>query len=71
MNSDTFFNDVILLGKTTIDNELRRHSDKFYNSEVVIDNETCYRIIIEWERCMGEILTQTSHMKTPREPCEI
>ncbi len=48
--------DIILLAKTTINNELQRYSDKFYDIEVLIDNETSYRIIIKWKKCMGELL---------------
>ena len=56
MNTDTFFKDTIILAKKTINNELNRYSDMFYNMEVIIDNEKCYRIVIEWKRCMGELL---------------
>ena len=58
MNEDTFFYDTMLVAKTTVDNELRLNSDKFYKKEVIMNNETCYRTVIEWERCMGELLIE-------------
>ena len=33
------------------------HSD-LYNIDVILDTEKCYRAIIEWTRCMGEIIIE-------------
>lgn len=29
-----------------------------YNKDIIIDNEKCFRVIIEWERCMGELIIE-------------
>ncbi|MBP5696426.1 MAG: hypothetical protein J6X11_07255 [Treponema sp.] len=58
MAVDTFFTDIILLAKNTVNKELKLYPDKCYKVEVIVDNEACYRAIIEWERCMGELLVE-------------
>lgn len=56
--SNTFFTDIILLAKNTVNKELKLYPDKSYKVEVIVDNESCYRTIIEWERCAGELLVE-------------
>lgn len=58
MAANAFFTDIILLAKNTVNKELKLYPDKCYKVEVIVDNESCYRIIIEWERCMGELLVE-------------
>lgn len=58
MASDVFFKDVLLLAKNTVNKEFNLYPGKFYNVEVIVDDEACYRAIIEWERCMGELLVE-------------
>lgn len=58
MAANTFFTDIILLAKNTVNKELKLYPDKCYKVEVIVDNESCYRTIIEWERCMGELLVE-------------
>ncbi|MBQ5450211.1 MAG: hypothetical protein IIT57_09255 [Treponema sp.] len=58
MAVDAFFTDIILLTKNALNKELKLYPDKCYKVEVIVDNESCYRTIIEWERCMGELLVE-------------
>ncbi len=56
MNDDTFLNEIIIQTKNTVTEKLCRYPDKSYKLEVVKDTKNCCRIIIEWKKCMGELL---------------
>lgn len=58
MNEDVDFCSVLRLTKETLMCELLKYSDVIYNKEIIIDNRECFRINIEWERCIGELIVE-------------
>ena len=57
MDDNIFFKKLINILKETVSKELALHSD-FYSQNVIINTENCYRVIIEWTKCMGEIVIE-------------
>lgn len=57
MDDNIFFQEVIKIVKETLSKELAFHSE-YYNKDVILDTDKCYRVIIEWKKCMGEIVIE-------------
>lgn len=57
MKDKMFFQEVINIVKETLSKELALYSD-CYSKDVIVDTDKCYRAIIEWSRCMGEIVIE-------------
>lgn len=56
-NSIDFYN-VLKNVKEALFEELSKYSNESYNQDIVIDNDFCFRTIIEWEKCMGELIIE-------------
>ena len=57
MKSIDFYN-VLKSAKRTLFEELFKHSSESYTQDIIIDNDFCFRTIIEWKKCMGELIIE-------------
>lgn len=60
MNYEVNFHNVLQIARETLLDELLKYSVESYNKDVIIDNDNCFRAIIEWERCIGELIIEES-----------
>lgn len=53
------FQSVLRTAKSTFLSETQKYQS-VCQKEVLIDNEECFRAIVEWEKCTGELLVERS-----------
>ena len=58
MSEELSLNNVIKTVKKVVKDELQELHNDYLKTEIVIDSRDCFRIIIEWEYCMVEILAE-------------
>ena len=51
------FQNVLRAAKSVFLNETQKYQNDC-QTEVLIDNEECFRAIVEWEKCTGELLVE-------------
>lgn len=56
-NKIEFFN-VLKMVKETFTEELAKYPAKSYKKDIIIDTDHCFRVIIEWEKCIGELVVE-------------
>ncbi|MBR1675053.1 MAG: hypothetical protein IJ703_08855 [Eubacterium sp.] len=56
-NSIDLYN-VLKSAKEALFEELSKYPIESYKQDIVIDNDCCFRTIIEWEKCMGELIIE-------------
>ena len=49
---------VLKNAKEALFEELSKYPIESYNQDIVINNDCCFRTIIEWEKCMGELIIE-------------
>lgn len=49
---------VLKNAKETLFEELSKYPIESYNQDIVINNDCCFRTIIEWKKCMGELIIE-------------
>ncbi|MDC7279934.1 hypothetical protein NXH64_10535 [Butyrivibrio fibrisolvens] len=58
IKNDFGVEDVIILVKELINSIYNKKTHG--NIEVIVDNPTCYRIFLDYEKCIGEIIIEQS-----------
>ena len=53
------FQSVLKTAKSTFFSETQKYQNAC-QKEVLIDNEECFRAIVEWKKCTGELLVERS-----------
>ncbi len=56
MDNAIEFSNVLYYVKNTVLKELVNYPIDTYSKDIIWDNKRCFRIIIEWERCIGELI---------------
>ena len=56
MNID--FLHILIESKSTVYEETQKYKNNGFSLDVIIDNSTCYRAILNWSNCMGELLIE-------------
>ena len=69
MRSDVELIEVLKISKETLNNELSKYSTILFKIDIITDDEKCYRVIIEWERCIGEMVVEEPHFAPYRFIC--
>lgn len=58
MNNSIDICNVLKNVKEALFEELSKYPIESYNQDIVINNDCCFRTIIEWEKCMGELIVE-------------
>ncbi|MBP3800966.1 MAG: hypothetical protein J6I85_02890 [Clostridia bacterium] len=58
MSNKIEFLNVLKTVKETFTEELAKYPAKAYNKDIIIDTDHCFRVIIEWEKCIGELVVE-------------
>ncbi len=55
------FRDVLQISKVTLEACLLEYPIHSYNKDVLVDTDNCYRVIVEWKNCLGEMLVEQAN----------
>ncbi len=58
MSHNDRFDIILNSAKNALLEELSRFSNESYKQEIIFNDETCFRTIIEWENCIGELIVE-------------
>ena len=58
MSNNIVFSDILKSARETLFEELSRYPIQCYNQDRVINNDCCFRAIIEFEKCIGELIVE-------------
>ncbi|MBR0490521.1 MAG: hypothetical protein IJJ82_00545 [Clostridia bacterium] len=58
MSCEIDFLYVLKTVKEIFEEELSKYPAKSYNKDIIIDNDHCFRVVIEWKKCMGELIVE-------------
>ena len=58
MSNNIDLNIVLKSVRFTLTEELSKYPIESYKQDIIINDNNCFRTIIEWEKCMGELLVE-------------
>lgn len=69
MNSNIDLCNVLKNARETLFEELLKYPIESYNQDILINNDYCFRTIIEWKKCMGELIIEEAEFAPYRYVC--
>lgn len=57
-NDSASFVNVMEKTKEMLIDVLSNHQNAYYKQEIIIDNDECFRTILHWEKCIGELMIE-------------
>lgn len=58
MSNNIELYNVLKNARETLFEELSKYPIESYHQDIVINNDYCFRTIIEWKKCMGELIIE-------------
>ena len=49
---------VLQMARNTLLEELAKYPIESYKLDIIINDESCFRTIIEWKKCIGELIIE-------------